>query len=145
MNSMQRAIVFWVRNTIEEARKRLRTCTYKTQIIVNRNRVMVMSLDDVLLGVIVGGFGLCAAYFRDAYIRWREHRAAEMRKEMRMRELHINRFSHREDADSIRDVLDLEELADTETSADTERSSSLGSTPAAPTPSPRRSTGTGPR
>jgi hypothetical protein len=34
---------------------------------------MVMSLDDVLFGVIIGGIGLCAAYFREAYIRWREH------------------------------------------------------------------------
>jgi hypothetical protein len=88
-----------------------------------------MSLDDVLFGVIIGGIGLCAAYFRDAYIRWQEHRAAEVRKEMSMRELHINRFSHREDTDSIRNVLDLEELADTESSADSERSSSLGFTP----------------
>jgi hypothetical protein len=73
-----------------------------------------MSLDDVLFGVIVGGFGLCAAYFRDEYIGWRKHRAAEMRKEMRMRELHINRVSPREDADSIRSVVNLEKPADSE-------------------------------
>jgi hypothetical protein len=30
-----------------------------------------------------------------------------------MRELHIDRFSHREDADSIRIVVNLEEIADT--------------------------------
>jgi len=60
-----------------------------------------MSLDDVLFGMIVGGVGLCAAYFRDEYIGWREHRAAEMRKETSMRELDIDRLSHREDADSI--------------------------------------------
>lgn len=58
-----------------------------------------MSLDDVLFGMIVGGVGLCAAYFRDEYIGWREHRAAELRKETNMRELHIDRFSHREDAE----------------------------------------------
>ncbi len=84
-----------------------------------------MSLDDVLLGVIVGGIGLCVVSFRYEYIRWQKHIAAERRKEMIMRDLHINRFSHRENVDSIRNVLDLEELADTESSADTERSSSL--------------------
>jgi hypothetical protein len=89
-----------------------------------------MSLDDVLFGVIVGGVGLCAAYFRDEYIGWREHRAAEMRKETSMRELHIDRFSHREDADSIRGVVNLEKIADTERGADSERSSPLGSIPA---------------
>jgi hypothetical protein len=69
---------------------------------------MVMSLDDVLFGVIVGGVALCAAYFREEYIGWREHRAAEMRKETSMRDLHINRFSHRKDVDSIRSVVNLE-------------------------------------
>ena len=76
-----------------------------------------MSLDDVLFGVIVGGVGLCAAYFRVEYMRWREHRAADMRKETSMRALHINRFSHREDADRIRSVVKLETIADAESGA----------------------------
>jgi hypothetical protein len=75
---------------------------------------MAMSLDDVLFGVIVSGVGLSAAYFRDEYIGWREHRAAEMRKQTSRRELHIDRFSHREDADSIQGVVTLETIADTE-------------------------------
>jgi len=73
-----------------------------------------LSLDDVLFGVIVGGVGLCAAYFRDEYIGWREHRAAEMRKQTSMRALHTDGVSHRGDADSIRSVINLETLADTE-------------------------------
>ena len=74
-----------------------------------------MSLDDVLFGVIVGGVGLCAAYFRDEYIGWRKHRAAEIRKQTSMRELHIARVSHRKDADSIRSVVNVEkQRADTE-------------------------------
>jgi hypothetical protein len=74
-----------------------------------------MSLDDVLFGVIVGGVGLCAAYFRDEYMGWREHRAAEMRKQTSMRELHIARVSHRVDADSIRSVVNARKRgADTE-------------------------------
>ncbi len=73
-----------------------------------------MTLDDLLFGMIGGGVGLCAAYFKDEYTGWREHRAAELRKQKSMRELHIDRFSHREDADSIRIVVNLDEIADTE-------------------------------
>ena len=71
-----------------------------------------MSLDDVLFGVIVGGVGLCAAYFRGEYIGWREQKAAEMRKQTK--ELHNDRSSHRKGADSNRSVVILEKLADTE-------------------------------
>jgi hypothetical protein len=73
-----------------------------------------MSLDDVLFGVIVSGVGLSVAYFRDEYIGWREHKAAEMRKQTSRRELHIDKSEHREDADLIRSVVTLEPIADTE-------------------------------
>jgi hypothetical protein len=74
-----------------------------------------MSLDDVLFGVIVGGVGLCAVHFRDEYMGWREHRAAEMQKQMSMRELHIARVSRREDAVSIRSIVNARRKgADTE-------------------------------
>jgi hypothetical protein len=49
-----------------------------------------MSLDDALFVVIVCGLALCAAYFREEYIGWREHRATEMRRETNMRELYLN-------------------------------------------------------
>ena len=73
-----------------------------------------MSLDDVLFVVIVSGVGLSAAYFREEYIGWREHRAAEMRRQTSRRELHIDRASHREDADSVRSLVTLETIADVE-------------------------------
>jgi hypothetical protein len=82
-----------------------------------------MSLDDALFVVIVSGLGLCAAYFREEYIGWREQRATEMRRETSMRELHIDRLLHREDSDSIRFVVNLEEIADAE-SAGTDDSAS---------------------
>jgi hypothetical protein len=41
-----------------------------------------------LFGVILAGVGLCAAHFRGEYLRWREHGAAERRKELRMRRLY---------------------------------------------------------
>ena len=53
---------------------------------------MGTSLDYLMFAVIVGGIGLCVAYFRDGYIAWRKHRAAEQRIEMRMRELHAERL-----------------------------------------------------
>jgi hypothetical protein len=80
-----------------------------------------MSLDDVLFGVIIGGAGLSAAHFRSEYIRWREHGAAERRKETSMRQLHMHRLSPQEGADSIRNVVHFETLADLESSADRER------------------------
>jgi hypothetical protein len=76
--------------------------------IANRKGVLVMSLDDVLFGVIVGGVGLCAVYFRDEYMGWREHRAAEIRKQTSMRELHLASVSHLEDAVPIRSVVNVE-------------------------------------
>jgi len=78
--------------------------------LANRKGVLVMSLDDVLFGVIVGGVGLCAVYFRDEYMGWRQHRAAEMRKQMSLRELHIARVSRREDAVSIRGVVNVRKV-----------------------------------
>ena len=53
---------------------------------------MGTSLDYLMFAVIVGGIGLCVAYFRDGYIAWRKHRAAEQRNEMRMRKLHADRL-----------------------------------------------------
>jgi hypothetical protein len=53
---------------------------------------MGTSLDYLMFAVIVGGIGLCVAYFRDGYIAWRKHRAAEQRNELRMRKLHADRL-----------------------------------------------------
>jgi len=56
----------------------------------------MMSLDYLMFAVIVGGVGLCVAYFRDGYVAWRKHRAAVSREEARMRKLHSDRLG-RED------------------------------------------------
>jgi hypothetical protein len=47
-----------------------------------------MGFDIVLIVVIVGGIALSAAYVRAEYLGWREHGAAERRKEAALRELH---------------------------------------------------------
>jgi hypothetical protein len=53
---------------------------------------MGASLDYLMFAVIVGGIGLCVAYVRDGYVAWRKHRAAALRIEMRMQELHADRL-----------------------------------------------------
>jgi hypothetical protein len=45
-----------------------------------------------MFAVIVGGIGLCVAYFRDGYVAWRKHRAAVSREEERMQKLHRDRL-----------------------------------------------------
>jgi hypothetical protein len=52
----------------------------------------MMSLDYLMFAVIVGGIGLCVAYYRDGYVAWRKHRAAVSREEARMRKLHSDRL-----------------------------------------------------
>lgn len=61
---------------------------------------MAMSLDDVLFGLIIAGIGLCAAYIGAEYIGWRDHIAAEMRKQASIRELYKR--------ESSRQVTDLD-------------------------------------
>jgi hypothetical protein len=53
-----------------------------------------MNLDDVLMGIVVGGIGVAAAYLRAEYVRWREQGAAELRRESALRELHTARLFH---------------------------------------------------
>ena len=62
---------------------------------------MMTSLDNVMFALIVVGVGLCVAYFRDEYIAWRKHRAAELHNETMMRKLHLDRLL-RQEADTVR-------------------------------------------
>jgi hypothetical protein len=67
-----------------------------------------MSFDVALIVIIVGGIGLSAAYVRAEYLRWREHGAAERRKETSLRELHAARLSEQKNADLLPSVLQLQ-------------------------------------
>jgi|HubBroStandDraft_1064217.scaffolds.fasta_scaffold07359_5 hypothetical protein len=53
--------------------------------------------DDLLLAIIIAGFGLSGVYFRAAYVSWRRNQAAEREREVRERELHSNRLWRDED------------------------------------------------
>lgn len=57
-----------------------------------------MSFDVVLIALLVGGIALSAAYVRAEYVGWREHRAAERRKEAALRELHAASLSEQHNA-----------------------------------------------
>jgi hypothetical protein len=53
-----------------------------------------MNLDDVLLVMVLGGFGVAVAYVRAEYVHWREQGASERRRESALRDLHAERLSH---------------------------------------------------
>jgi len=57
-----------------------------------------MGFDIVLIAVIVGGIALSAAYVRAEYLGWREHGAAERRREAALRELHAASLSEQHHA-----------------------------------------------
>jgi hypothetical protein len=57
-----------------------------------------MGFDVVLIAVIVGGITLSAAYVRAEYLGWREHGAAQRRREAVLRDLHAASFSEQQNA-----------------------------------------------
>ena len=57
-----------------------------------------MSFDVVLIAVIVGGLALSGAYVRAEYLGWREHGAAQRRRDAALRERHAASFSDQRDA-----------------------------------------------
>ena len=57
-----------------------------------------MGFDVVLIAVIVGGIALSGAYVRAEYRGWREHGAAQRRREAAVRQLHAESLSDQRDA-----------------------------------------------
>jgi hypothetical protein len=57
-----------------------------------------MSFDVALIAVIVGGLALSGAYVRAEYLGWREHRAAQRRRDAALRDRHAASFSEQHDA-----------------------------------------------
>jgi len=48
--------------------------------------------DDLLIAIIIAGFGLSGAYMRAAYVSWRRNHAAERKREVSLHELHSDRL-----------------------------------------------------
>jgi hypothetical protein len=57
-----------------------------------------MGFDLVLVAVIVGGIALAGAYVRAEYLAWREHGAAQRRRDAALRERHAASLSEQRDA-----------------------------------------------
>jgi hypothetical protein len=57
-----------------------------------------MSFDVVLIAVLVGGIGLSAAYVTAEYRGWREHGAAQRRRQAAQRDLHAASLSEQHEA-----------------------------------------------
>jgi hypothetical protein len=67
-----------------------------------------MGFDIVLIAVLVGGIALSAAYVRAEYLGWREHGAAERRREAALRELHAASLSEQQHALLLPSVVKLQ-------------------------------------
>ena len=50
-----------------------------------------MDFDTVMFAMIFAGFGLCAAYFWAVYVRWRNQKAAEIRRSLAFGQLYAAR------------------------------------------------------
>jgi hypothetical protein len=57
-----------------------------------------MSFDVLMITVIVGGLALSAAYVSAEYRSWREHGAAQRRREAALRDLHTASFSEQRES-----------------------------------------------
>jgi hypothetical protein len=57
-----------------------------------------MSFDVFMIAVVVAGLALSVAYVRAEYRSWREHGAAQRRREAALRELHTASFSEQRDS-----------------------------------------------
>jgi hypothetical protein len=73
-----------------------------------------MGFDIVLLLVVVGGIGLSTVYVRAEYIRWREHGAAQRRREAAQRDLYAASLSDQQNAALLPSVLELQDFSESE-------------------------------
>src|ERR1700683_140959 len=88
-----------------------------------------MGFDFVLIALIVGGFALSWAYVRAEYLSWREHGAAQRRRQAALRDLHAASISEQRDA-LLPSVLKLQVFGESEAASadefdDTRRASGL--------------------
>jgi hypothetical protein len=53
---------------------------------------MIAMADDLLIAMIIAGFGLSGAYFRAVFVSWRRNQAAKRKREISVGELHSKRL-----------------------------------------------------
>jgi hypothetical protein len=71
-----------------------------------------MDLDDALIAMLAGGFGLSIAYLTTEYLGWRALRVAQRRREMFERELHVARLAQQRAAAPPRSIPLREEFTE---------------------------------
>jgi hypothetical protein len=102
-----------------------------------------MGFDLVLIGFIVGGMVFSVAYVRAEYMGWREHGAAERRRDAARRALHAASLSEQREAALLPTVLTLEgfsegEAANPDEVATARRTAAAGNAPRPYYPAERR-------
>jgi hypothetical protein len=70
-----------------------------------------MSLDEVLLGIVVGGIVLSGAYVRAEYRLWRKHGADDRRRGVTQRDLHAARLIQQQAALPQASVVQMQTFA----------------------------------
>jgi uncharacterized membrane protein YccC len=96
-----------------------------------------MSLDDVFIGIVVGGMVLSGAYMRSEYRRWRKLGADEQRRGSAQRDLHAARLIERSGARLQGSVAQLQTFTHANEAASQE-SAGRGSVRGVASPSDRR-------
>jgi hypothetical protein len=73
---------------------------------------MIAMADDLLIAMIIAGFGLSGAYFRAAFVSWRRSQAAERKREISVQELHAPRLGRDKDEVPGSSTVEIEERVD---------------------------------
>jgi hypothetical protein len=68
--------------------------------------------DDLLVAMIIAGFGLCGAYFRAVFVSWRKNQAAERNREISLRELYAHRLCRDENEVTGSSTVQIEKRVD---------------------------------
>lgn len=68
--------------------------------------------DDLLIAMIIAGFGLSGAYFRAVFISWRRDQAAERKRGISLRELHAQRLCRDKNEVTASSTVQIEKRVD---------------------------------
>jgi hypothetical protein len=68
--------------------------------------------DDLLIAMIIAGFGLSGAYFRAVFVSWRENQVAERKREISLRHQHAHGLCRDENEITGSSTVQIEKRAD---------------------------------
>jgi hypothetical protein len=73
---------------------------------------MIAMADNLLIAMIIAGFGLSGAYFRAVFVSWRRMQAAERKREISLRESHAHRLCRDENEVTGSNTVQMEKRVD---------------------------------